>query len=397
MTNRSLRMDIPLIAHVVHRLDVGGMENGLVNIVNNLPQTKYRHAVICLTESSSFAERIESRNVRIYELHKRPGKDLRHYFRFLRLIWRLKPSIVHTRNIGTIDLAPIAAIANVPIRIHGEHGWNVEDLARDHGRYKKTRRICDLAIHRYVAVSENISDWLEAMHRIPGEKICRICNGVDSNRFRPDGPGASLPFDDDGGDNFVIGTVGRLDPIKRTDLLIDAVARVRDSEAEIGRKLRLVIVGDGPEADAIGARVREAGLSPVTYLAGKCDDVAGILRRLDVFVLPSLNEGISNTILESMSTGIPVIAAKVGGNGELVVDGQTGFLVEPADADAIASALTRYLQQPDLRKKHGARARDRAVATFSLEQMVDDYMCLYDELIKRRIMDMNSGKDICVE
>ena len=104
---------------------------------------------------------------------------------------------------------------------------------------------------------------------------------------------------------------------------------------------------------------------------------------MDVFVLPSVNEGISNTILEAMATGLPVVAARVGGNPELVVDGVSGRLYDPAGTDGLQQALLPYLTDPGLRERHGRAGRERVVQNFSLDAMVSRYLAMYDELLAR--------------
>jgi glycosyltransferase involved in cell wall biosynthesis len=130
--------------------------------------------------------------------------------------------------------------------------------------------------------------------------------------------------------------------------------------------------------------LREAGLAERAWLCGERADVPDILRSLDLFVLPSLAEGISNTILEAMATGLPVVATRVGGNAELVDDGRTGTLVPAADADAMASAMVDYAADAGRARAHGLAGRERALARFSLERMVQDYEALYDRLCAPR-------------
>ena len=148
--------------------------------------------------------------------------------------------------------------------------------------------------------------------------------------------------------------------------------------------LRLVIVGDGPESNKLEELVVELGLKDIVYMPGKKTNIAELLRSMRLFVLPSRNEGISNTILESMSTGLPVIATDVGGNPELVADGESGSLVAANDVEALADAIERYLQAPVLVESHGQAARDRAVQLFSLTAMVHSYERLYDRLLGKK-------------
>lgn len=372
----------PLLVHVIHRLSTGGLENGLVNLVNGLPQDRFRHAIVCLTHATDFASRIRAGNVQIFELHKREGKDPAAYFRFRRLLCQLRPAIVHTRNLGALDFAPVAAFAGVPVRIHGEHGWDAGDPLGRNWKYRILRRTCDFAIHRYVAVSANIADWLRQVIGIRPQKVCQIYNGVDENRFEPAGDVISLPLDRSGAPVTVIGTVGRLDAIKGLSILLQAIDIIVNRRPESRSKLRVVIVGDGPELERLGSEVEEKGLAGIVWLAGDRNDVPAVLRRLDVFALASLNEGISNTILEAMSIGLPVVATRVGGNGELLISGRTGELVPANCPEAFADALLRYLDNGDLRRAHGIAARERVRRKFSLSSMISAYDRLYTEAIE---------------
>jgi len=119
----------PLVAHVLHRFDTGGLENGVVNLINRMPAERYRHAVIALTEITAFSRRIERRDVQLIALDKPPGQGLWMYPRLRGLLRELRPAIVHTRNLGALEMALPAAWAGVPVRIHGEHGWDIEDPA----------------------------------------------------------------------------------------------------------------------------------------------------------------------------------------------------------------------------------------------------------------------------
>ena len=149
--------------------------------------------------------------------------------------------------------------------------------------------------------------------------------------------------------------------------------------------MRLVMVGDGSERSAVEKVLGEGGVRGAAWLPGARDDVPALLRAMDVFVLPSRAEGISNTILEAMATGLPVIATRVGGNPELIIDGITGCLVPPSDVEALAHAMARYATDGFLRAEQGRAARERAVMRFGLEQMVRRYDVLYGRLLLERL------------
>lgn len=375
----------PLIAHVIYRLDYGGLENGLVNLLNRMPREKYRHAIVCLAGFSAFRDRIVRDDVEVVSVDKRPGKDLGAYARVWRQFTRLRPAIVHTRNLGTVDLQWVALAAGVRRRVHGEHGWDASDPRGESVRALRIRRACRPAIERYVAVSKDIGRWLHDRVGVAPARIRQIYNGVDAERFNPAGPlPDDWPWPPAGPERpLVIGTIGRLDRIKNQGALLEAFARLASAPGTSAARLRLAIVGGGPEEGVLRERAQALGIAPRVWLAGARDDAPALLRGFDIFVLPSVNEGISNTILEAMASARPVVAGRVGGNGELIEDGHTGTLYDAADPCALDAAIQRYLDDDRLRAAHGGGARERCLAGFSMDAMVQGYTALYDELMRR--------------
>lgn len=380
----SLRDARPLVAHIVFRLDVGGLENGVVNLINRLPVDEVRHAVIALTEATDFAKRIRRPDVPIHALQKRPGKDLSAYLRLYRLLRQLSPDIVHTRNLGTLDCQAVAALAGIRLRIHGEHGWDIHDPDGANRRYRALRRGLNPLIHRFVTVSRDLERYLVETVGIPARKVQRICNGVDTQRFHPkrapaprvlaasaEAPGAAAPL--------VVGSVTRFEPIKDPLNLVRAfIAARRALSGRLGAPdLRLVILGDGPLRPAALEALRAAGETASTDLPGACDDVATRLREWDVYALGSRREGISNTVLEAMASGLPIVATATGGNLELLEDGTSGTLVPPENPEALARALVTYALDPALRQRHAAAARARVERHYSLDGMIAAYRDLY--------------------
>ncbi|HNR22518.1 MAG TPA: TIGR03088 family PEP-CTERM/XrtA system glycosyltransferase [Steroidobacteraceae bacterium] len=375
--------EAPLIAHVIYRLDYGGLENGLVNLVNRLPRAKYRHAIVCLAGFTDFRKRIQRDDVEVISIDKQPGKDPAAYGRLWRQLRRLRPAVVHTRNLGTVDLQWVALAAGVRHRVHGEHGWDAADPRGESPRALRIRRLCRPATQRYVAVSKDIERWLQERIKVPPGRIRQIYNGVDVDRFSPEGPlPADLPWAVQGAERpLVIGTIGRLDPIKNQAALLEAFARLAKApEAPQGR-LRLAIVGDGPEAGRLRERAQALGIAPLVWMPGMRPDAPALLRSFDIFVLPSQNEGISNTILEAMASSRPVVAGQVGGNGELIEQGVSGTLYDPRDPAALAAAIARYLDDGGLRAAHGAAGRERCLRAFAMDSMVQAYTGLYDGLL----------------
>lgn len=375
----------PLICHVVFRFDYGGLENGLVNLINGLPAEEFRHAIVALTTASDFRRRLTAPGVEIHELGKRPGKDPASYLRLFRLLRRLRPAIVHTRNIGTLDCAPIAALAGVPRRVHGEHGWDVHDPDGTQIKYLRRRRWLGRWVHQFVTVSDDLRRWLTGRVGIAERKVRRICNGVDTERFAPRADARqALPGDLFPPGCVVFGSVTRFSDIKDPLNLVRAFIAAVQPLADRGVAARLLMAGDGPLRQPALELLAAAGCARLAWLPGSRDDIAALLGAMDVFVLGSYREGISNTILEAMATGVPVVATATGGNLELVLPGSTGALVPPGDTVALSAALVEYGLDPGRRRDQGAAARARATQQYSLARMIGDYRGLYRGLTEAR-------------
>lgn len=371
----------PLVAHVVYRFDVGGLENGVVNLINRM--TRYRHAVIALTEAvPEFCRRIERDDVAFVSLGQPPGHGYKTYPALLRQLKDLQPSVVHTRNLAALEMQAAAWWTGVPARVHGEHGRDVEDLAGTSRRHQWMRRAYRPFVHHYVALSRDLESYLKNRVGVPRQRISQIFNGVDQDRFAPVAkrlPIAGSPFVDPS--LWLVGTVGRMQSVKAQHLLAEAFVSTLKDRPELRQRLRLVLVGGGPLRAQCQSILREGGVEHLAWLPGERSDVPDVMRGLDCFVLPSLAEGISNTILEAMACGLPVIATDVGGNADLVEPGVSGELVPAGSADALAGALARWAADPERAVSAGRLGRLAVERRFSLSAMVLAYESLYDRLL----------------
>ena len=372
----------PLIAHVVYRFAVGGLENGVVNLINRLPPYAWRHAVVSLTDiDASFASRVTRDGVEMIALHKAPGHAWPIYPALYRQLKALAPAVVHTRNLAALEATVPARAAGVRVRVHGEHGRDADDPDGTNRRRQWIRRAFSPLVTRYVALSPDLERYLVDRVGIAPGRVEQIYNGVDTTRFTPVAKRAPIPgcpFTDP--DLWLVGTVGRLDPVKDQGNLVSAfVEAVRHPRAR--ERMRLIIVGDGELRRDVDAVLRAAQVRDLAWLAGERADIPAVLQGLDAFVLPSRAEGVSNTILEAMSSGMPVIATHVGANAELVVDKECGTIVPPSDSKAIAQAMLDYFDDPVRARDHAQAARNRVVQTFSLDRMVERYQRLYSDLL----------------
>jgi sugar transferase (PEP-CTERM/EpsH1 system associated) len=375
--------DRPLVVHLTYALDFGGLETLLVECVNRMPAHKYRHAIVCLTGYTDFVDKITQPGVEVVALHKPPGLGLGTHAALWKLLRRLRPALLHTYNLAAMEYAFTAACAGVPIRIHAEHGRDAGDPEGTNPKHNFLRRRLAPFIDRYVPVSDDLQRWLRQVVAIPEAKIALIKNGVDTARFQAGAGGATASPWRPG--DFVIGTVARVQDIKNHRGLVDAFIRLRDLLPEQRGRLRLSIVGDGPLLPALKAQVAAAGLGDVVWLPGTRSDIAELMHSFSLFALPSLAEGTPVSLLEAMACGLPVVASRVGGIPEVIDDGEHGSLVAPADSEALAAALARYVASPALASRHGTAARARIEHHYSMTAMLASYTGLYDALCAQKL------------
>ncbi len=365
------------IVHVLHHLVIGGMENGLVNLINGLPHDEFQHTVVCIEDFSDFRDRIQRKDVQVLQMHRSRIGVHRLRWQLLNLFRRLRPSIVHSRAMSGLDALLPARLAGAAT-VHSEHGFDSDAQAVDR-KSAWLRRIHSPLVNRYITVSRHLHDMLVHDVGIASRRIDQVYNGVDISRFVPAVPPRRdlLPANLQGDHLVVLGTVGRARAVKDQATLLRAAAAVLAQSPHWRARLRVVLVGDGPMLSELQALAAEQRIADLVWFAGARHDVPALLQCLDIFVLPSLNEGISNTVLEAMATGLPVLATAVGGNVELVDKGVMGDTFAPGDVSALASRIAEYLDSPELVKVHGRASRARAEQCFSLQSMLAGYRSVY--------------------
>ena len=370
----------PLVMHIVYRFDTGGLENGIVNLINHMPTHAYRHTVVALTDVTDFRLRVQRNDVEFIALHKRPGHGIWLYPRLYALMRERRPAIVHTRNLAALEAVVPAWLARVPVRIHGEHGRDETDLLGSKRKYQWIRRLYRPFVSHYFALSRDLASYLHEKVEVPSARVTQVYNGVDVGLFTPSGAIPSLingcPFDPS--QCWIVGTVGRMQVVKDQPKLARAFVQVLAQHPELRDRLRLVLVGEGPLREVCRQLLGEAGVAHLAWLPGERSDVDDVMRGLHCFVLPSLAEGISNTILEAMASGLPVIATAVGGNSDLVTNGQTGVIVPPDNVQEMTAAIARLALDPPRAAAMGRAGRTKVEERFSLPAMVNTYSQVYD-------------------
>jgi glycosyltransferase involved in cell wall biosynthesis len=301
----------------------------------------------------------------------RPLRDLLGLVELVALMRRTRPHIVHASSAKAAALGRVAAaIAGVPIRVYTVHGWSfLAETGMTARAYRRIERVLARLTTTTICVSENERRAGLAERACVAASTVVIRNGVDIVSPRaPPSPN----------DPARLISVARLQAPKDPITLVRAIGMLRDASCS------LVLVGDGPEHEHVDSEVRRLGLAGVVELTGNRPDVAELLAGSDIFVLSSNSEGLPLSILEAMAVGLPVVASRVGGIPEVVVDEETGLLVPPGSPGALAAALRRLIGDRDLRRRLGAAGRSRVVRDFDLGSVRRDHVVLYRAELARR-------------
>jgi sugar transferase (PEP-CTERM/EpsH1 system associated) len=363
------------IMHVLHRFAMGGMENGMVNLINHLPSDEFEHLIVSLTDVSGFSKRIIDPSVRVVALNHSGGTPFKLLLPVLKLMSDFRPHVCHTRNVGTIEVQAMAWLARVPLRIHGEHGWDVGDLKNGNSRLVFLRRLLKYFIHCQVALSSYTERFLIDRVGVASGRVVQISNGVDTKKFFPESrvSGSSGPVPSK---EFVIGGMGRIAQVKNFPLLLKGFAAASKISPLFAKTCRLKIYGDG---DSAGLQQLAINLGIETSFCHypATDHVRDALVSFDVLVVPSLMEGLSNAILEAQSSGIPVVASRVGGNPDLVTHDMTGFLFESQDSEELGRLLVSCFSDPIRLNRVSQAGMNKVRSELSIDVMCDNYARLY--------------------
>jgi len=371
------------VIHVVNYLRRGGTEFGILKLMEGLGDKHFDHR-LCTTRQ------FDPEFVHAYHLEARlsvaggtrEGFQFP-FFRLRKIFQQYRPHIVHTRNWGALEAVPAARLAGVPVVIHSEHGYEVDNMGGLPLRQRLFRRLAYGMADKIFTVSKELRDYHARQAWLHPERIDVLYNGVDAARFSPQAEIRARVRNEFGipANRIVLGSVGRMVPIKDYGTLLKAAELL----ARKGVDVHVLLVGKGPELEALQGQAGELQClrGRVSFL-GTSDRVPELLNAMDVFVLTSLGEGMSNTLLESMATGLPVVATRVGGNPEVIGDEQSEWLFSTGDTKGLTERLERLALSTDSRTRCGDAGRRRVLRLFSLQEMWRRYRDLYTEAAANR-------------
>lgn len=355
------------VVHVAGQLEMGGMEKLLVEFARHADRDRFSLMFISLSGRSRIADEIEACGWPVIALEEPPGLRPRIAIRLARHLRRHAAHVVHTHNARPLLYGGVAArLAGIGAGVvHTRHGQDIHDGLGRVARLGLTARLTD----RLVCVSQDAAR-LSMLNGTGWRQVCTIFNGVDLQRFSYAGPEPAGP----------VVAVSRLSPEK------DVATLVRAAAIAVGQQpsLYFEIAGDGECREQLEGLIADLGLEGSVRLLGEVGDVPALLRRASAFVLASLTEGISLTLLEAMARGLPVVATRVGGTPEVVADGQTGILVPANQPAALAAALVALHRAPDTGRRMGLVGRSRCERYFDARRMVAEYESLYAQVAAGR-------------
>jgi glycosyltransferase involved in cell wall biosynthesis len=365
------------VMYIAHSYEVGGAEDLVLNLVRHLPD-RFEPMVCAIHDLGPIGHEIRAAGIPVTALGLNPGlrrpwdvARLRHFLR------QTQPQIVHTFLLTASLYGRFAAmLAGVPIVIGSEH--NIYHHKRRH--HALAERLLMSGTASVVVVAESVRDfYIRQVHADPA-KVDVIHNAVDWATLRTtmsrDETRRSLgvPIDVP-----VIAVIGRLSEQKGHTYLLDALAHT-SGLADV----HAVFAGDGDLRDSLRARASALGLSARVHLVGVRRDVGNLLNAIDVFVLPSLWEGLPLALLLAMGAGVPVVATTVSGVPEVVETGRTGLLVPPGESAELGRAVSLLITDPALRRRLAEAARDEVLPRFGVDAWVDSVVALYDRLLNER-------------
>lgn len=366
------------VMHVI-RPAAGGMKNHLLSLLEYADRDRLQ---LYVSGPPELLEAVRPGEVKVYPLPLSPEVNPLHdrvvISRLAALLRQEKIDLLHAHGSRAGIPGRLAALlAGTPLRFFTAHnsifysGWPAWKLSA----MVLAERLLAACSQQVIAVSENLRRELLEREKLPPHKVVVIHNGIDPDRFMSERRCAVIEGDR-GDRSVVLGTVARLAPQKGLATLLRAFALLEEQLAG-AFDLRLVLVGDGPLLSELKTLARQLGIDRRVIFTGMRRDIPELLHSFDIFVLPSLTEGLPLTVLEAMAAGLPVVASRVGGIPEAVLDGQTGFLVPPGHEAALAGKLGHLVQQPEWRCRMGAAGRQRVLAEFTARSMVRKTERLY--------------------
>ena len=375
MVNEMLPPKRHKVLHITSYLAIGGLETVIIELCRRLDRALFDVEILCLNGyDPQFIQPVVNANISVHLIKKRYRFDFGFFFRVARFVKDKQVDVIHAHSGCYFYAALFTLLAGVKTFIYTAHGLPI--LLRLQDRIEDN--LATLLVDTIVPVSEEIKETLLQWMPLSRRKLHLIINGVDTERFHPQPElrhhpemiakyGLNPEF-------FWIGSVGRLEPEKNYSMLLRAIAGTNHRS---GRRIKLALVGDGSQMRTLQELAAALGIEQQMLFLGQQLSVHEILPLFNVFVLSSLTEGTSISLLEAQACGVPAVVTDVGGNGFIVRHGTNGFLCPVNDVEAMASALCRLRDEPSIWHAMATAARERVEIELNLNSMLGQYQKLY--------------------
>ncbi|MDD4588559.1 MAG: glycosyltransferase family 4 protein [Heliobacteriaceae bacterium] len=367
------------VLHIIGGGEIGGAEIHILDLARHLSPLEMDFYLCCLFPAP-LLQRAQQQGINAVAVAMRSKLDVFCLWQVFQVVRRLNPEIVHTHGVRANLVGRLAAkMAGVRHTVTTVHSVLAHDYPDNTARWLNYRmeRLTAGLTERFIAVADFLKKSLCAQG-IPAEQIVVIPNGIDLAKFEA-GEGRQAVRMELGiaPDAPLVGMVGRFHPVKGHKFLVAAAQEI----VKLNPAVRFLLVGDGIIRAEIENDIKERHLEPYFVFTGFRDDIAAIYRALDILALPSLSEGLSLTLMESMYCGCPAVASAVGGNPEIIVDGKTGLLVPPGDSLGLAAALLRLVENPGEAQRLGEAARKTIEERFTVKRMAERTQVVYRQLV----------------
>ena len=366
------------VMQILHSMGLAGAEKVVYDLVTSLDGGCFKFSICCLDFTGELGERLIEEGFEVISLNRKPGVDFTLIRKLIRILKDRQIDIVHAHQYTPYFYGATAAILSGRCKIiFTEHGRHQPDRIR----LKRAiyNQFLNLFTDRITGVSNFSKDSLVKYEKLPARKIKVIYNGIDPDEFEVsldrEAKRKELGIEQD---EVVVGMIGRFDPIKNHLMLLRAFYKVLKHIS--GAKL--LLIGDGLLKENCEKFASELGIGDRVVFLGRRRDVPELLRTFDIYVLSSIAEATSLTLLEAMAAGLPVIAIDAGGNPEIVMNDRTGILISPGNYREFAKATVSLIQDPEKRKRMGEAGIRRVKALFSIDRMLKEYEDLYLRLVR---------------
>lgn len=360
------------VCYIIGQLAIGGAEKQLYELVKGIDKKIFLPIVISLSQNGFWSIEIQKLGIEVIELERRKNKEIKRLLHLIKLLWQIKPDIVHTYLFSANSYGRVAAILNKsPVIISSER--NLPEIGKDKTTYQVyIDKVLSFFSDAIICNSKIAADVLVKVHKYDKKKIFIVHNGISI-------VSSNISYKEK--HEFIIGTVCRLSPQKNLKMFLN----MAKSLTYYKNNLKFMIVGDGPMKQELVDYSIKLGIGDKVNFCGEQKNIHTFLEKMNLFVLTSLYEGLSNSIMEAMLYGIPVVATDVGGNRELISDGETGFLCPPDDIDDLVKKVMYIIDNPQEAQRIGENGRNKIINEFSSNMMVKKTESIY-----LRLLDKNS-------